>query len=78
MALDVCAPECRYKVPELFERQIRIGSIVEVEVEDPDDANASGATASGGRARKTQWVPAKVIRLGHAALELRVHEALSY
>mmetsp|Transcript_52960 Transcript_52960/g.44418 ORF Transcript_52960/g.44418 Transcript_52960/m.44418 type:complete len:82 (-) Transcript_52960:17-262(-) len=39
-----------YKVPEVFDKQMRVGAIVEVEVEDP-------------KSHKTQWLPAKVVRL---------------
>ena len=39
-----------YRVPEVFEKKLRVGSIVEVEVQDP--AN-----------KMTQWVPGKVVRL---------------
>ena len=39
-----------YAVPEVFDKELRVGAIVEVEVLDP--AN-----------QKTQWVPAKVVRL---------------
>jgi hypothetical protein len=43
--------KCRYKIPEIFEKQMRVGAIVECEVQDEDS-------------HKTQWVPAKVVRIG--------------